>query len=382
MQIILVLLFLVASSLHLGDDYVFFQWFVGILFCLAPIHLWVKGKTSNLFAWAFTLFSAYVAYTALASFSIYATIPQARRLGFSLAALMAYISVAVPMLSLLMVDKRFLTAVPDVLPIACLINSFYVVVTAVLDIKFVNSMGYSGFIDYSGMNGVLIAICAIPSIHVLFWDGKNRAHQIVVIMAMIAIYLSKGSIAYGVLACGMVGTILTKQRGAKTLLKLLPLALVPIMIAVLSEGKDVLDSGRRFEAYQTFVTAWWGEDIWTKLFGYGPSEFQIVSGVIQRKTGFMVNPDGSMWAWTWLHASYLQCFIEYGVVGGIIIVTLIAQCLLNLYKKNDKTVFAIACSLAGAGIFDYPERLWPTAILIMWCIAYSYRGEDACDTIS
>lgn len=376
MQIILILLFLVASSLHLGDDYVFFQWFVGIIFCLVPIHLWVKGKTSNIFALAFTLFSAYVAYTALASFSVYATIPQARRLGFSLAALMAYISVSIPMLSMLMVDKRFLTAVPDVIPIACLINSLYVIITAVFDIKFTNSMGYSGFIDYSGMNGVLIAVCATPSISVLFVDLKNKVHQVVVILAMIALYLSKGSISYGVLASGIVGIILTKQRGAKTLLKLLPLALVPMLIAVLSEGKDVLDSGRRFEAYQTFITAWWSEDIWTKLFGYGPSEFQIVSGVIQRKMNFMVNKDGSMWAWTWVHSEFIQSLIEYGILGLALILALLGETLLKLYKKNDKTVFAIACSLVGASIFDYPCRLFPTAVLVMWCLAYAYLIED------
>ncbi len=376
MHTFLVFLFLVASSLHLGDDYSFFQWFVGTLLCLIPIHLWVKNKTSKLFATCFTLFSAYVIYVTLSSFSVYATLSQARRVGFSLTASMNYLCVAVPVFAMLTVDRRALLGVVDVLPLMALANSIYVIITAILGIKFTNSMGYSGFMDYSGMNGVLIAICTIPSISVLFINKKDRVHLTVLVTALIAIFLSRGSIAWGVLFCGIAGVILSLQRGAKTLLKLLPLALVPILIAVLSEGKDVLDSGRRLEAYQVFISGWWGEDIWTRLLGYGPSTFQLIAKPIQQKAGFMMSKEGSGWLWSWLHSDPLQTLIEYGIIGFALTIALISETLIKLYRKNDKTIFAIACSIVGASIFDYPARLWPTAVLIMWCMVYAHRSEE------
>lgn len=367
---------LILASLHFGTDFIFFQWLVGILLCVIPIFIWLKEKTSLIFASNIAAFIAYVAYVNLSSFSVYATLPVSGRMGYSLASSMGLLCVLVPILALLVVDVRVVLSFVDALPFLALINSTLVIVNWAIDNKFTNSMGHHGFVDYSGMNGVYIAICLIPTIKTLFNNVKDRFSIIVAVLGVIALLISKGSIAWGVLTCGILGVILTLPKGPQTLLKLSPIALVPLLIAGISEGPNVIDSGRRFEAYQVFLNYWWNSDPATRLFGFGPSSFQVMSGMAQKKASFMVNPDGSIWVWLRTHSDPIQTIIEYGIIGFGLTASLAVETLIKLYRKNDKTVFAIACSIVGSSIFDYPCRLWVTAILVMWVIVYAYRSEE------
>lgn len=376
MQQILILIALILSALHYNTDYIFFSWWLGVSICFIPLFFYYKEKTSNLFATCLCGMGAYCTYVVLSTFSVYGTLPPGARLGYSLAAAMNFMCVFVPITALIAMPKRYLSAVIDAIPLMCLINSIYVIVNWVFDIRFTNSMGHSGFLDYSGMNGVYIAVCLVPTIKALFEDYKNRAHWIVLVLGLAALVISKGSILWGVVSCGVLGVVLGLRLSGKTLLKLAPLAIVPILIAVLSEGSNVLDSGRRFEAYRIFLNYWLSSDPWTIAFGFGPSEFQIISGMAQRAANFMTNENGSMWAWLWAHSEPIQVLIEYGIIGAILTLALISETLIKLYRKNDKTVFAIAISLVGSAIFDYPCRLFPTAILVMWCMVYAYQSEE------
>lgn len=362
------LLPLLLSSLHYKQDYIFLNWFIGLALCLIPITLCIAKTLSWPIALFFNYFTTYVVYQTLCSFNILSQLPLPNRIPLFLAAAVSYVCFVAICLGLMLLSDDFLKNLPKALPFYTLINSLYVIINWSMGSKFTNSMGFSGFLDYSGMNGVLIAITAMPSVVTLTKNHKDKLSWAVVLSSLGAIYLSRGSIPYGVLFCGGLGILLHKR--VRVPWKLCSLILVPVAIAFLSEGKELFDSGQRFAAYKLFMTHWWQSGfIFT---GFGPSSFQILSRGIQKGANFMVQGD-QIWVWLWMHSDWLQTLFELGVIGLTLVIGIALQTFYKLFKSNDTTTFAIASALASSAIFDYPARLFPTAILIGWVVIYTAR---------
>lgn len=365
---------LLISSSHIGNDYIFFQWFTGLLICLAFVTPTILRETSFLITLLFIYLTGYVFYEIFASFSAYAGLDLRSRIPLFLAASVNYVCVTALCAGMMSLSSLGLILICRALPLCALTNALYVIGNWACGVKFTNSMGFSGFLDYSGMNGVLIAITMIPSVVKLTKDHKDKFSWAVVICSLGAIYLSRGSIPYGVLFCG--GSAILFHQRAKLSWWLLPILLIPVILSFVAEGSQLFDSGQRLHAYKIFMSHWWKTGhIFT---GLGPSSFQILSRDIQKQAGFMVQGD-QLWVWLWMHSDWLQTIFEFGLIGFTLIVSITLQTLYKLSRLHDPTTFAIAVALASSAVFDYPARLFPTAILIAWVVIYAHRRLDAED---
>lgn len=190
-------------------------------------------------------------------------------------------------------------------------------------------------------------------------------------LQVIAMIISRGSIAWGVLTAAILGYFVCRERFSRRLWVGMGLCLIPLLIGFMIEGVQLLDSARRFEAYSIFMNAWWDIGHWA--LGLGPGSFRALSGVIQKANNFMVNPDGTMWLWPWIHSDWLEGVFTLGFLGGILMLSIFLEILLKLYRKNDQELFAIMCGLGASAIFNYPSKYFVTALLVGLFSVLSYR---------
>lgn len=219
-----------------------------------------------------------------------------------------------------------------------------------------NGVGYSGFVDYSGMNAVLMAL-GIPFIKKVLW----------IVPVVAAIILSKSSIPYGVMAV-MGGAFLVSKYRAR-LNPVYLLVLVPMLIGLAVEKGQLFDSAKRFDAYRLFFLAWKKDSNW--WIGSGPGSFQSLAPIVQIKNGFMIGKDHSYF-WLWAHSDWLQNLLENGIIGSILVMALFTTVLVRLYRKNDAQLFSLACGIGSAAIFDFPIRYFSMAFLTIFIIASAY----------
>lgn len=203
-------------------------------------------------------------------------------------------------------------------------------------------------------------------------QNKNEYTKIACVsIQVIAIALSKTSIAWGVIATGILGYFICKERFSKRLWVGLALCLVPILIGFILEGPQLLDSAQRFRAYAIFMSGWWKAGHW--MLGLGPGSFRATSKAIQAYTGFMVNADGTMWNWGWLHSDWLELVFTHGILGAILAIGVYLQILIKLYKAHDKSLFAILCCIGASAIFNYPKNYFITFFLSAFFVVLAYQ---------
>lgn len=200
---------------------------------------------------------------------------------------------------------------------------------------------------------------------------KNRIY---LVLGLVAIFLSKSSIPYGVLACGVIGYCLFNQKKKV----LFAIALIPLSVGALCEGFTFFDSGKRFEAYKVFM-GFWNEAgrVW---FGLGPGSFKAFGASIQIKSKFMYNEStGQLWRWPWMHSDWLEVgLFQLGIIGFILLVSIYLQTLYRLKKSNDKILFGLMCGFGSFAVFDYPKNYFPTAAVGMLFLVLSYRDKVNC----
>lgn len=385
---------LFASSLRYNYNYMGLQWCLGLsVMCLfIGYQIFVKSK-SLLPALAFT----YLAINSVYTFGfVNDKYPQNPELAPMLAlgsvfALLSLLLISIATYSMdknddgitrmLMIPFGVINAIwvcagqlKDSIAYLSLIGSKYygplrTVYDHLIDIKFIGRLsggvGISGFIDYAGMNAVMMCLSIPFALKIV--DKQLRLVSLGLLIS--AIIASKSSIPYGVLAIMLLGYAMADR---KISIKTVGFAVSPMLVAACAEGKRLFDSAHRFDAYKLFFTAWKQNSSW--LIGSGPGTFQSLAPVVQIRNNFMVDVDErhSSYFWLWAHSDWFQCLLENGIIGLTLCVTLFAVVLYRLYKKQDAQMFSLACGLGAAAIFDFPVRYFSMAFITAWVVASAY----------
>lgn len=260
----------------------------------------------------------------------------------------------------LSLKKEALIVIIHGIPLFSVLNAVYVILGAIFGFgRLPESSGYSGFLNYSGMNAVLIA-CGLPFL--LKWDRMRVAG---ILLCLVAIVLSFSSVPYGVI--GVMGAAYCLKK------RLLPhwvWAIVGILglLGVALLDPTLFNSGHRFEAYKIFMGAWWHYgNVWA---GNGFGSFQAIESTIQENNRFMPGA-----YWSWMHSDILQAFWELGLIGGGVVLVAVWQTLKKLYHSEHPAMFAMACGLVSSAVFDFPVRYFSLAFLCAFAVCFAWRKD-------
>lgn len=362
-------LLLLIPAFHFPEDYNHAQWFLGIVPISFIIAHYLYKKLSFILALFFFYTSLCVAW-ASSYLGEFHDLDEINRISVSMVASAGFLPVVLIGLGVLLLKKESLRTIEKYLPYYATLNSIYVLLGPILGINFNGgSLGFSGFIDVSGMNSCLIAVTILPIIPILLRNLKEPLMWFVIAINLTAIFISRGSIAYGVLAVGSLGYFIRSKKIHWALLAIV----ASLSIGLIAEGRELFDSAGRLEAYKIFTGAWWNSRYFWDGFGVGT--FQMLGQAIQRRTGFMMRTDGTPWMWLWMHNDWLETLFQQGIIGFSLIVALALEVFFRLYKSDNKEMLSVALGLASCAIFDYPSRCYQTAFLIIFTIIYSLKKE-------
>lgn len=382
---------LILSTIHnpFEDDYMLLQWAVGMFICAIGIATIMRQKhraTLPALAFLYTVGSgaltlAFRRTTPFLSAASYATMSVFAITSFSL--LMPITTIA-----------RFFVA----LPYFTVFNALIVVVgtltgkLGVLLMQIPNlpdilmkvfhhmsslnispgNHGHIGLLNYSSMNGCLIAI-GIPGIFYKFKDGPKR-WLAALGLCLVAIGLSSSSIPYGVLFVVCMAWLLHK-RNVHPLIYGVAFLFIIVFASVIEAG-DLFNSAFRFDAYKIFMGQWIERAHWFQ--GTGLGTFQVIGPMIQKEMKFMVSmdPKTPSYFWFWLHSDWLQCLFELGVCGFVLYAALFANTMKRFWREGSETSGYLFSTLAGLGataVFNFPFRYFVIAFLGGLIVAIAYR---------
>lgn len=356
---------LVLSSLHIGSDYILAQWWIGITLCflvIALVNLRKYGWLANLcFLYSvmnclYTLFFDRYAYAP-------ALVPEAIRIA-TLYALISIVSIGFLCAACTTkIDDFICKALPHYTAInACIVIVGYLTGMG----RMPEGNGYSGFLDYAGMNGCLIAIM-FPMVMVF-----SKQNVLYFCLYALAVILSKSSIPYGVAMIGITATMLHRHRKNLKLRSILGMTVIPLTLGFLLEGSRFFSSAFRFDAYRAFIKEWLLRHDY--VFGTGFGTFQVMAPMMQCKQNFMLECSGHGVVWLWLHSDWLQLIFEGGIVGFLLYALLFLSVLKNLLDyEDDGTAFGIVIAIAASAIFDYPARYFIFSFVGAWIISLVWR---------
>jgi O-antigen ligase len=375
----LVLGLLVAASLHDGRNYIHFQWTLGMAACLLGFTWFAVERVG----WLQAATALYTLGVSLAIFgsprwlmyehtpeSIYAQLYQNSIYAFCCFFAISAVLVTAP--------DKLLRSVLAAIPIYTLINVALVVAGHLTggigggwNQPPPGNAGATAFLDYSGMNGCLIAI-GIPTLASRPW--RNTVKALAYLLAIAAIVISSSSVAWGVLTLVIISRALHEQRvRAHVLAEGLTLGVISLIALYYWHGIDGYDSAGRFQAYRIFIGEWWNHEHVT--FGFGPGSFPALNRLIQTKHQFMVEK-GVMWNWLWLHSDWLQSAFELGIVGFCLYVATAASVLVHLWRERSvvsRDLFGMASGLCATAALNYPARYFICAFLMAFVAVASRR---------
>lgn len=363
---------LVLGSLHWGPDYMIMGWLLGLtsLVLIIASRLWLGFGKIPAVLFVYILLSAFL--VSVAKFSVYA--------GSRIHPYVATNSLYVVMCILLFaasgsylsenLDKlkkgiKWFTLLNASYTIFCwAINWLAVylgheghgdIATALLWLGARNEVNH-GLIDYSGMNGVLLAL------------GTPFQVGWILVPTYIAIYLSKSVIPYGIAAVVMCAGWMHLKRPKDAITAVI----IYLSAAYFLSGKPLLQTSMRWDAYKLFMGWWWTHA--NRWLGTGPSTFPNFSPGIQYVNHFQITNDGGF-IWGWMHSDWLQCLFEYGIIGFVLIAAMFLDVAYRLWKKDDARVFALWLGLGASAVFDYPLRYFLTAFLMAVPILAAYTSK-------
>ena len=331
------------GSLHWGYNYIPLQW--TIAFCLALIIAFCKLSkwipSLPLFALCFSVFSSIISpygdpYSALCLISTCA---------------LAWWSSETPL-------NKYL------IPSFTALNALYVVICFLTDRGHLpRTLGWSGILDYPGLNGSLIAL-GVTS----FFSLEKKYAFPGIVLAISGITLSYCSIPYGVLFVCLSSFIVRTKRC--NLLGALPLACI---LAFFSHKNHALfDSSGRFAGYRVFVTDWLQRGHY--LIGDGFGSFIKLAFSVQKRTGFGVSGQ-TMDLWPWAHSDWLQTLLETGAIGLASYLAVFVSTIKNLWEQKSSQL-DMAMGLSAMAIFDYPARYFVTAFLMSHVVCVAHRSNQ------
>lgn len=358
------LLALLISSIHTSDDWMYYQYAIGISFCCIPICIFLKKSLGLLFGVCSAYISTYSISIILNSHGRYVDYPGQFKDFILINSSSGFLIAIIFLISMLHVPPNIRSYLRASVPLYTVCNALYVINSARIGYRLGGGNGYTGFLDYAGMNASLIALgCAflIPKASDL---PANKIFRISgFLISICGIILSKSAIPFGI-----VGLILFSRVRHRALGIILTIAVGWITI-----GEKMIGSSDRFTAYRIFM-AWLYRSKFL-LFGTGLGSFSAFAPTVQIKSHFMMEMTRQGikgWFWPWLHSDFLQCFFEFGVVGGGLIVSTYLYCLMRNIKINrDAELFSLGLGLGGCALLNYPCRYFSTAFLIAWYLVES-----------
>lgn len=259
--------------------------------------------------------------------------------------------------------KSWRLALRKAIPLYTVSNAILVIWTAIFGVKFGNSGGYQGFLDYSGMNAVLMASCAGFFTFVKQDRTCVKAAKLTGFALLItALILSRSAIGWGVLAVALFFSTWS--------IWVVHLSVIGGIFAV---GAKMFDSSMRFPAYKLFMGELFRAKAW--IWGTGLGTFKLFSPTIQAQHHFMETPTGN-WIFVWMHSDILQSWFEGGVFTFLLLLIVLTIAGINLLKRGDWEILSLFCGLVAGALLDYPARYFPTALLSMFALVEGLRTQS------
>lgn len=357
---------LIAASLHLNGDYMYFQWSIGLGFCVFPIAHYVTRRLGMWMGVAVGYFGIYSVYIIMNSHGRYASYPEVLRDSLSASASLALIFSILLLFGALHMPRRFLDSMRVAIPTLTTCNALYAIHSAITGFRLGGGNGYTSFLDYAGMSSTLMALgCAF-----LVPEKKDAplAYKLKIFALCISfagIVVSKGAIAFGVL--GLICASRIRRVWPMVACLLAGGAVV---------GSKMINSSNRFDAYKVFVTH--QIKMGSAGLGSGPGSFPVLAPTIQMMNNFMMEVvDGKMkgWWWPWLHSDFLQIFTELGIFGFVLSVYVYGSALICALKSKDYDLFSLGVGLGGAALLNYPFRYFSTAFLVVYFLVQALDSK-------
>jgi len=262
--------------------------------------------------------------------------------------------------------------------LVCLIDSLYVLYQYDLPPHL-----RGGLLDYPGMNGCFIAMtwpllwkCA-KEFKLSAWRGWIVWGGLMVI-PVLAVFMSNGSMPIGVLAAVIV-TYVVRKYGTnwKWLLGMVGVVGAIGGLGLLLFGEMFFHSAERFTIYQKsydWIHSGFGfkMKVFSEWFGVGNGTYITFGPVINAEPGAFGKIGTLRGLITWAHSDFFQTYWEMGKTGVIIYGILFVGAAWNFWKRNQ--IFHLCC-LAGwlaCALFDYPVHLAVTAVLGTFLIREAY----------
>lgn len=376
----LILSLLIAASLHVGRNYIYPQWAIGMAACLLGFTWFAAGRVG----WIQALTALYTLGISLIIFGaprwlIYDHTPERLYMNMYQNSIYAFCCFFVIGVALLTVSEKVLYAILSVVPVYTVINAVLVIVghlTGGINHGWnqppPGNAGATAFLDYSGMNGCLIAI-GLGTLTRPHWHGWFRV--LCYFLTISAIVISSSSIAWGVTMLVIISQSLHQWRLSKKLIgEIAIFCVVGMGLLYWQHGITGFDSAQRFPAFKVFMGEWWqnGDHIWM---GFGPGSFPALNQIIQASHDFMIS-EGVLHNWLWLHSDWLQSAFELGIVGFCLYLATAISVLIHLWRNQTamgRELFSMAVGLCATAALDYPARYFVCAFLMAFVAVASRR---------
>lgn len=377
-----VILLALLGGLRWQKEYVYAGWFGGLCLFSGYFGYCLFGRDRT-FGVAFLYFSLNALYTSVFRGNHFTGSPEHVRNFLSVQGLIFLSSLFLFSLTLLPQKRRLYLR--DLFGGLCLVNSVLVLYGWATGSGFLpQGNGYSGLIDYAGMNGCLIAIS-----YPLFISLILRLDFIYFLptffIPILAIFLSNSSVAWGAFLLGVIGTIVQMNWGRH---KWLAATITACFCAFVLGFVRIFDvnlftDGQRFKAYKLFMSMWW-EKLPT-ITGTGPGTFIVLGPEIQIKTKWLVDQTGENVStfFTFMHSDFLQVMFENGFIGFFLVVIIFLRSLYLSYRKNPAT-FSALLAYGGVAALNFPLRYFLTALLgasLLTLKNKKYESKDKRPTI-
>lgn len=363
---ILSLLCLILASTHTKDDYMALQFAVGLSF----LSIFLSYHIARKLGWLAGVTAAYTAIYCIAVMLYLhgkypVTIDMQMRNALAVNSGFCLCILLLMVIPLLEAPKSWLANIRCILGPYTVTNALLVLFNWKMGLKLGNSNGVQGFLDYSGMNACLMGVgCAF-----LLPNEKSPYKEIPkftgLCLTIWAIWLSKSALSFGVL-----GVVI-----ATRFFNPIP-AFLAMGMGVAAVGTKMLTSSFRFTAYKLFLKELYHQGKW--VFGTGPGTFRVLSAQIQINHNFMIDMKTQTgWLWLWMHSDFLQALFEGGIIYFVLCVGLYTECMVRMYKNQDREFLSFGMGLGVMGALNYPCRYFPTAFLCAYFLVVALLREEA-----
>lgn len=363
----LALILLLTASLHWKNDYILLQWCLGLSLSSLFIGNFVRKRVSlacGIFL-SYSLCSA--SFCSLEVRAIFKDILPGARQALHGTAATAGLCISLIIIALCLTKRSHLTRVKEALPHFSIIFSLGIVICGLFGYRaLTDGNGYTFLIDYAGVGGCFIAACIG---HLIPLNTKDYYRIAGIALSIGAIIFCKSAMPYGVLAVTL-GAYFFASRKAR----FIHIAAAPLLLGGLCVGWKMVNSSDRFNAYAMYMRGWAFDKVW--WLGYGPGSFIVLGLPFQVAKGFQVNPDGSVYAWPWMHSDVLQLVFENGLIAFILGGVVLVQTLKKLYRNDESEAFSLLSGLVACAFFDYPLRYFLGAFLFAFCVVYAYTPKE------